>query len=121
MHGIDQLKIIVEALAEMINVTYKIVKGGGILAALALIDEISALKTIVKDELVAQVKELSPAERAELLAVFKAKLVLADTGLEAKIEAGGAVLDELVELGMHGYGLFLEAKALAEKVKGLFE
>lgn len=128
--GVVQLEKIVEACGEVINVVHKITHGGGVLSALALIDELSALKDLNGDALLQEVKDLSPEERKQLLGVLKAKVSLFDVDLENKIESGADCLNEVVEFGMLCYADVLEikakvearvasGKALVEKIKGV--
>ena len=128
--GIDQLEKIVDAAGEAINVVHKVSHGSGVFAALAIVDELSALGLVKKEVLMAQLKDLSTEERKSLLGALKTKVALSDKELEAKIESGIDCLDEVVDFGMTVYGDVLAVKAmveariaagkiLVEKIKGL--
>lgn len=113
MAGIDNLKKVVLAGAELLNVLSKIAHKQGVFVALQLVDELSALSgldmALVKQELV----DLSPAEREELLAALKEKLVLLNKDAEVKIEASAELLNEAASV-------MLDAVALVKRAKTIF-
>jgi hypothetical protein len=101
--GIDQLKKVVDVLAEGGNVAEKMLseKAGPIAKAthlLKLSDELIGLAGLQPALLKEQFKDLDAAEKAELIAHAKAKLDLVDDAVEAKIEAGLDLAIEAVEL-----------------------
>lgn len=116
--GIENLKKLVLLGAEGVNVGHKVVKGGGLLSLADLIDEISAVKGISKDAVVAEVRDLSSSERKELNLMFKQKLVLDDKRLENKIESGVDIVEQAIDLA---YEVIDGGKDLAGKVKVLIE
>lgn len=100
MVGIKGLEKIVLLAAEGMNVAEKLANGGGMFSAFSLIDEVQALGTLEKGQLISEAKDLEKDERASLLATFKSKLSLDNKALEAKIESGADLLDEVIDLGM---------------------
>lgn len=121
--GIEQLKKLVETIAEGINVGFKLFNKAGIFAIFELSDDLSALASLSKDELVAQFKDLTVEERKELNALFKSKLVLSDKTLEAKIEESADCLEQAVAL-VHdgvvtGTAFYKSGKELYEKAKAI--
>lgn len=113
---------IVLALAELINVLYKVAHKGGLFVLAELSDEVMALTSVSKDDVLAQLKVASEvaAERARLEQLFKSKLVLEDKVLELKVEAGADCLEQAVEVAYDGLELFNRGKSVVEKVKSLF-
>ena len=110
--GVEGLKKVVLAVAEAANVVSKVVHGKGLLVALSLMDELSALGGLDADTLKAEVKDLSLEEKEELKKALKDKLVLQNPAVEAKIEAGLDVVDEAV-------GVVQDALKVVEKIKAL--
>lgn len=70
-----------------------------------LLDEVMALGSFSAPALVAQIKDLSSEEKAQIVSHFKAKLDLANDVLEAKIEAGLDLLIEVVTFAESGVAL----------------
>jgi hypothetical protein len=116
---ITQVKLVVETAAEALSTVVKLLSGGSIFGAIGLLSSLSALKGVNKHALLDQLKDADPAERAELLAAFKSKLVLEDKALEAKIESGADCLDEAIGLGIDAYEVIERGVALVGKVKGV--
>lgn len=112
MAGIDDLKKCVLAGAELLNVISKIAHKQGIFVAFELVDELSALGSVSAAELKAEIAGLDDAERADLLAAFKAKLVLQDPSVEAKLESGADLLNDAVNVVIEAVGLINKAKLL---------
>lgn len=118
---IDQLKTVVEEAASVFNSGYKIATGSSVIgAAIALLSDVATLKTLNKDTVLAQLKDLSDAERAELVAAFKAKLVLADKTLEAKVETLVVELDKVVTLAFAAVTLVHVGMSIVDEVKAVF-
>lgn len=108
---------VVELAAEGLNVGNSIANGGGILAALALTDELSAMGSFDGPAALAELKAATPEKRAEYLTAFKAKLSLKNKALEAKIEGSADCLDEAVSVGLEGVAVVQHAIAVVDKVK----
>lgn len=110
--SIDQLKKIVLALAEVINVIVKVANKEGVFVLLQAVDELNSLSTLdmvaLKNELLA----LGAAEKADLVNAFKTKLDLGGSPLEKKIEGGFDVLSEAVDVVADALGVVKKAKAL---------
>lgn len=121
MAGIENLRKVIDAVGEAINVGVKIANGGGVLSALSLIDELRALGDIQKGTLLEQVKDLDASERIELMNQFKAKVSLDNKVLEATIEAGVDSLEKVIEYGYRTYEHILSGKALYEEIAALFK
>ncbi len=119
MLPIDQVRKVIESLAEIVNTVYKLANGASIFTAIGLLEDLAVLKTIQKDILVAQLKDCDPTERMELVAVFKQKLVLDNKPLEMKIESGVDCLDEVIDLGYSCVALINQAKSVLEHVKSV--
>lgn len=108
---------LVELAAEAINVGHKIVKGGSVFGAVALVDELSALQGLDGKALLLELKNASEEDRKKWDAQFKAKLVLSDADLEKKLEAGADLLVEGAQLIVEAVDLAKQVKALIEKAK----
>lgn len=119
MVGIENLKKIVVLGAEGLNVGSKIIHGGGLLSLLGLVDEVSALGTLDKNAILAEVKDLSEEEKKMLSDLFKSKLQLQNAEVEKKIEAGVDVLNEAVLLAAAAVDLYKSGAALVDRVKGI--
>lgn len=113
----ENVKKVLQLAAEGVNVAYAIMHGGGIIQALALTDEVSAMKGLDVKALLEEIKTASEEERKEHLEMFKAKLSIADKKLEEKIESGMEAFQEVIELGLEGVGIYEKGVALVEKVK----
>lgn len=105
--------------AEGVNVGEKIANKGGIFSALALIDEVQALGTLEKGQIIAEAKDLSKEERTALSTTFKGKLSLENKSLEAKIESGVDIVDEAIDIGLEAFDAYKHVQKLVEKVKAL--
>lgn len=110
--GIDGLKKVVLAAAELLNVASKIINKEGIFVAFQLADELTALSNLDAAALKAEVADLSPEEKLDLVNTFKQKLVLQKPEVEAKIEAGVDVLNDAVEVVVSAVVVVQKAKAL---------
>lgn len=117
--GYSGIEKIVLLGAEAVNVGEKIANKGGVFAAFSLIDEVQALGSLEKGQILAEAKDLTREERLALSASFKAKLVLENKALEAKIEAGADVVDDAIELGMAAVEVYKSGVVLVEKVKAV--
>ena len=120
-YSVDQIGLLVDFGAELVNVGDKIIHKKGIFALFNLSDEASALAGLDVELLKKQAADVSPEERAQLNDRFKNKLVLINKELEAKIEAGADLVDDAIDLGIRGIKLFNEGIALVEQVKELFD
>lgn len=105
--GIEQVKKVLNVLVEAGNVAEKMLneKGGAVAKVthlMKLTDEVVGLVGLNPTQLKAELADLDPAEKAELIAHAKEKFDLENDVLEGKIEAG---LD-----------LAIEAEAFIEKV-----
>lgn len=120
MPGTENLEPIVDALAEGLNVTHKVISGGGILAALGMSDELYALRLMDPSKVKEQFADLDPLERRKLNERFKGKLVLSDKSLEQRIEGGADVLEEAADIVIDAVGLIAKAQGVFGKVQKLF-
>lgn len=119
--GIDSLEKVIDAASEGFNVVYKMANGAGIFSAFALTDEVSALGTIPKGSVLAQLKDLDQEERAKLRLRFKNKVSIENKELEAQIEGYADDLEEVISIAYEQYDLFLKEKALVEKIYSKFK
>lgn len=119
MVGYEGLKKIVLLCAEGVNAGEKIASGGGVFSALTLIDEVQALGSLEKGQLLVEAKDLIKEERLALIAIFKAKLSLDNKALENKIESGADLLDDVLDLGFEFLAAVNHGKSAIEKVKAL--
>lgn len=110
--NIEQLKKIVLALAEVINVIVKVANKEGVFVLFDAVDELSALGSIDLNLLKVELSGLGTAEKADLVSAFKAKLDLKGSPLEKKIEGGFDVLSESVDVVAQALGVVQKAKAL---------
>lgn len=110
--NIEQLKKIVLALAEVVNVIVKVANKEGVFVLLQVVDELNALSTLDMEKLKVEIAGLSVEEKADLVAAFKSKLDLGGTALEKKIEGGFDVLSEAVDVVANAIGVVQKAKAL---------
>lgn len=114
--GIEKLMLLA---AEGVNIGEKIVNKEGVLSAIALVDEIQALSTLEKGQVIAEAKDLTKEERLALSLSFKNKLVLQNKALEAKIEGGLDVVDEAIDIGFEAMAAYTHVTVLVDKVKTL--
>jgi len=115
----EELKKIVELIAEGINVVHAVINKEGIFKLFALSDEVMALASLDVEKFKSQLSSLSPEGRAELDNLFKSKLVLSDKALEAKIESGELLVEECVDIVIDGVEVVKRAKSAIEKFQKL--
>ena len=115
-HGIAELKKVVMLACEGANVAEGILNKEGLFSLFRLADEASALASLNKEELMAEIKELDSEDYAELYSAAKAKLDLKDDALEAKLEGGVDLVYQSVRVGLESLSKIRE---LMELWKGL--
>lgn len=116
----SNLEKLVDCSGEVINVAVKIfVDKQGVWNVLQLTDEVAALGTVKKEELLAELAACTPEFRKLLDKQFQAKVVLANKALEAKIESGALTLEKGIDIVIDGIGLFNRGKAFLGDVKAL--
>lgn len=102
-YGVEQVTRVMDVLVEAGNVAARMIGDQGGAAAkvghlLRMSDELIGLVGLDAAKLKAELADLSPEERAQLMAHVKEKFDLADDALEAKIEAGLGLAVKLQEL-----------------------
>lgn len=110
--GIDGLKKVVLAAAELVNVVGKVINKQGIFVAFQLADELTALSGLDGVALKAEIADLTPIEKLELVSLFKDKLQLPQPEIENKIEAGIDVVGEAIDVVVSALAVVQKAKAL---------
>lgn len=110
--GIDQIKTVLMAVCEIVNVMDKILHKKGLLVLFQLSDEFMLLSGLDVDALKLEIADLDLAERAALRDAIKAKLVLINPDIEKKIESGVDLLDEGVEMTKHAVEFVKRVQAL---------
>lgn len=118
-YGIDELKKLVEAVAELISAVDKVF-ADGLLALFGLLKPITNLRSVDLAKLGLEVKNLDQAERDIVEQAFKAKLNLKNVNLEIKLEAGVSLLDESIALSEEVIATVGKCTVLYTKVKALF-
>ena len=98
VHGVVEISKVLEVMVEGLNVASKISHKGGVLAALALVDELSGLGSLNLDELKKEVSELDAADAKALEALVQGKLNLVNKVVEAKIKAAPALVLEVLSV-----------------------
>jgi len=116
----SNLEKLVDCSGEVINVAVKIfVEKQGVWNVLQLTDEVAALGTIKKEELLSELAACTPEFRKLLDKQFQDKVVLANKSLEAKIEKGELVLEKGIDLVLKTLSLYNDGKALVAEMKAL--
>jgi hypothetical protein len=85
-YGVEQLTKVVLFVADLANVTDKLLTGGGFISLFQLGPELISLANLDVAQFKKEVSELDADDKAKLVAAFKAKLALPDSKLEVKIE-----------------------------------
>lgn len=119
MAGIDQLKVVFADLRDVINVGYKLLHHGGIFALYPLVQDFSSLSGLNPQELKAELVDLQPDERAQLLNIVNG-IDVADPQVKAKIQLVFSDLNDAVDLGIEGVAVYNHVKAYLDKVKSTF-
>jgi len=119
--GIDNIRKIAMLGVEGLNVGIKVMNGGGLFGLLSLIDEVNAVKSIKKEELMMEIKDLSKEERLQLLEEIKQKLQLDKKEIEAKIEEGMDLLNEAIEIGYSAMGVIHSGVELVKKAEQIIK
>jgi hypothetical protein len=118
-YGVDEMKKVVGAVAEVLNVLSRFFHKGGVFTLFGLLEPIGRLKTVRFDVLKQELAELDAADRKAVEDEFKARLDLVDKAVQAKILAAVGYLDEAVQLVGEALGLVNSGIALVAKVKAL--
>lgn len=84
-HGIDDVKPVVNLVAEIANVSEDVIKGN-YMALMNLIDEVAALDGVDFGNVLVQLKDVDTEESKELAEIFKKKFDLENDELELIIE-----------------------------------
>lgn len=111
--GVENIKKLVMLGVEMGNVADKIVQGGGVSrwgALMDLADEAMALTSVDFSKVDDEYKDLSDAEREQILAEVKVKFDIADDKIEGVVEGALGIALKLE-------GLVKESIALAMSLK----
>lgn len=119
LYGVEESKKIVVSVAKVANVVDALIAKKGLLVLLGVVEPIETLKTVDLAALLAELKEYDPADRLTIEDAFKAQLQLTNTALEAKIEAGVSVLEEVVSLVGEAIVVYEKARALFLPVPAL--
>lgn len=115
MVGIENLKKLVTIGCEVVNVGSKILNGGGIWSLMSLINDVSVIKTLDKNAVLLEIKDLSVDERKELLELAKSTIHLTKPEIEAKVDQGLDLVNEAVDLGISAIALVESGIALVNK------
>jgi len=110
--GIEQIKKILFAAVESVNVASKVLHKEGIFVVFQLSDELMALSTVDLEALKKEISELDKADRDTIRDALKAKLVLVNPGIEQKIEGGVDLVEEGVQIVEQVIGLVSKVKQL---------
>lgn len=119
MVGIDNLTKLVVFGCELINVGAKLLNGGSLWVLTSLIDDLGAVKTVKKENILAEIKDLSPEEKGQLFVLAKQTIKVGQDELDKKIKSGLDLVDEAIEVGIHGVAVIAEFKVISEKAKTL--
>lgn len=122
MAGTEQLNKVADLGGEIINVVFKPNKN--ILSVLSFADELMGLNGVTLEGLLQEAKDLDSAEREKLNARLKAKIVLENKELEAKIESVGDIVNLSIETAFDAYVIVMDFKVrvevIVDKVKNIF-
>lgn len=108
-YGIDNLKAIAGATAEVLSIGSKVLKGN-VLAAFQLLGPVQTLRGVDFSQVDEELGDLDAAERLQVQDAFNAKLSLEDKNVEAKIKTAVGYLEEAI--GLVGEGVEIGTKAL---------
>lgn len=110
VYGVVEVSKILDVVVEGLNVASKIAHKGGVLSALALVDELSAIGSVDWDVLKKEVSELDADDAKKLQDLVSVKLDLVNKEVEAKIKAAPALVLEVLTVAQ-------EVLAVVAKVK----
>lgn len=119
MAGIENLKKVLSFGCELINVGSKMVNGAGLWQLTSLIDDVAAIKNLKKEDLLAEVKDLSAEERAELLTLAKSSIKMTKEEIDKKVDQGLDLVNEAIDVGAEGLKVFAEVKSIVARVEAL--
>lgn len=96
--GIEELKKVLIAVAEVGNVLEKVVTKGNVIAVFNLADEFALLATLNVAQLKAEVLDLDEVEKRQLLAVFEQKFDLEADKVELFVEGVVEIASDISDL-----------------------
>lgn len=111
-HGIEQIKKVALAGAELLNVLSKVIHKHGVFTIFQLSDELMSLGNLDGEALKKELSELDQQERDSLKLAVKEKLVLQNPIMEKKIEDGMDVVDEAINIVVEALKIVEKAKAI---------
>ena len=111
-YGIDQIKKVAALSCELVNVISKVANNQGVFSLFQVADELMAMSNLNADELKLEINELSEEDRSELIIFMKDKLALVNSQLEAKVEGGLDVVNEVFGLCIEAGQILVRAKAI---------
>jgi hypothetical protein len=116
--GVENLKVIVVAVAKVLNVASKVIHGN-LFAALSLVEPLLSLRGVDFAAVGAEIGDLDTAELDVVRAAFVENLDLVNKDVQAKIAEGSAsmleavaLVEEAVSVGQKAIVLFAKFKAL---------
>lgn len=119
-YGVENLKVLIAAVCDVLNVTSEILANFGIWKLLGLSSVVQVLKGVNFDLVKQELGELSTAERLDVEAVFVQHLKLASPLLQAKVLASVNYLEEAVVLVGQGVDLVNGGIGLVKRVRDYF-
>lgn len=105
-YGVEQIKKVLLAIAEVGNVVEKIINKQGVIAIFNLADEFALLATLDMDRFLKEVGELDVEDKLELLRTFEVKFDLANEQSEKFVEGLLDIAIDLSEVVGKVIGLF---------------
>ena len=97
-YGIDNLRVMIEIVANTMSSVDKLLHKGGLAATIGLVQHLSALLKVEFTALKQEIGELSEDERHELLQVYAANLSLTDGTLQKKFISASSALEDAIDI-----------------------
>jgi hypothetical protein len=119
-YGIDKLTVIVDAMADIVNVVDQVWHKAGLMALLGLVQPITNLQGVDFAAVKQQISDLSADEQKQLENEFKSRVHLVDPVAQKKMTDGMDVIDEVITMVAQAIGIYGEGKDVVVKLKALF-
>lgn len=119
VYGIEHLKTIMVGIAEIMNIASRVMHGSGIFALFGIMAPINKIRGTDMSLVLKELKDASPAERAELDKAFLGAMDLVNKEVQAKIGTMAGYLEECVTVVGDALSVVNRSQDLWARIKGL--
>lgn len=122
-HGVETLKKVAEAVADVLNVGSKVLNKQGLWHLISLKDSVEFFTKVDLRVVLVELKDGNEADRESVESAFKAKLDLVNKDVQAKFGTFVDTLEEVADLAEDAYStgvaLYERTMKLVTKVRSL--